>query len=486
MKRASLPLRFLLKGPLSERSERREALMHDHAPERLGPQGKIPGRDFQTKDKTVLLPATFRLGLDPEEIGKIALRSGFMKRRPRKIEPITFLQALVVMSVMPVFSLRVFAIQLGILTHNIVSKVAVFLRMKPKGIDFVREALFSSVSATSRLKEEIGKGVFAFFHRVLLQDSTNLSLPPKLASYFPGAKNQSGKTSASVKLQTIYNALTETFVSFELTPYACNDQCASPSILHSIRQRDLVIRDLGYSSLRVFRAIDENKAFYLSRYSHKIALFHAAGKRFDLLGSLKKQGTLDETLLAGSEERLPVRVVAIPVPEHVAGERRRKLLHSRDRRLNPDPTHLALLGWEIFLTNVPPNIWDAKTVCRIYGVRWRIEIIFKSWKSHFKIHAFAHPTPTEVELLIYARLFYITLFHSCFFTQLAAFVYDTTGQHLSVLKAADFFSQRIMPALLTGGTYQLIVQQILKHCTYEKRNKRKNYGQIIQLLVENQ
>jgi hypothetical protein len=356
--------------------------------------------------------------------------------------------------------------------------------MKPAVIDFVREALLSSVSATSRLKEEIGKGVLAFFPRVLLQDSTNLSLPPKLAPYFPGSKNQSGKTSASVKLQAIYNALTETFVSFQLTPFGCNDQCASPSILDIIHEGDLVIRDLGYSSLGVFRAIGAKKAFYLSRYSHTIALFHPSGRRFDLLGILKKHGALDEALCAGSEERLPVRVVAIPVPEHVAGERRRKLLHSRDRRLNPDPTHLALLGWEIFLTNVPQEIWDAKTVCRIYGVRWRIEIIFKSWKSHFKIHAFDHPTPTEVELLIYARLIYITLFQSCFFTQFAAFVYNTTGKHLSVLKAADFFSQRVPLALLTGGDFPLIAQQILKHCAYEKRSKRANYGQILRLLVE--
>jgi hypothetical protein len=459
--------------------------MHNNARKRSGLQVKIPGRDVQAVEKTFHLPSTFRLGLDTEEIERIALRSGFMKRRPRKIEPSAFLQALVLMSLGPVFSMRTLAIRLGILTHNVISKVAVFLRMKSTVVDFVREALFNIVWATSRLKEEIGKGVFDSFRRVLLQDSTNLALPSKLAAYFPGASNQSGKTSASVKLQIIYNALTETFVSFVLTAYGCNDQCASSSILDIIRQGDLVIRDLGYSSLRVFRAIGEKKAFYLSRYSHKIALFRPSGGRFDLLRSLRKHGTLDEGLHAGSEERLAVRVVAIPVPEHVAGQRRRKLRHSRDRRLNPDPTHLALLGWEIFLTNVPQNIWDAKMVARIYGVRWRIEIIFKSWKSHFNIHAFDHPTPKEVELLIWARLIYITLFQACFFTHLAALVYNTTGQHLSVLKAADFFSQHFLLALLTDGDCRLIVQQVLKHCTYEKRNKRRNYGQIFRFLVEN-
>ena len=76
--------------------------------------------------------------------------------------------------------------------------------------------------------------------------------------------------------------------------------------------------------------------------------------------------------------------------------------------------------------------------CPIYGVRWRIEIVFKSWKSHFKIHAFDYRIPLQVELLIYAKLIYITLFQTCFFIQLTAFIYNTTGQHLSVLKAALF------------------------------------------------
>ena len=278
--------------------------MHNHAPKQSGPQVEITG-DFETIDKTCLLPPPLRLGLDPEEIGRIARRSGFMKRRPRKIEPSSFLQALVFMSVMPVFSTRTLAIHLGMLTHNVISKVAVFLRMKPTVIDFVKEALFNSVSVTSRLKEEIGKGAFDFFHRVLLQDSTNLALPPKLATFFPGSKNQSGKISASVKLQTTYNSLTETFVSFQITPFGCNDQCASPSILDIILERDLVIHDLGYSSLRVFRAIGEKKAFYLSRYSHKMALFHPNGKRFDLLGILKKQGFLTRCSFAGTEENCP-------------------------------------------------------------------------------------------------------------------------------------------------------------------------------------
>lgn len=216
--------------------------MQNHARKRSKPQVEMTQSDAQIKDNASVLSSTFRLGLDAEEIRKIAVRTGFMIRRARKIESNIFVQALVLMTLGPVFSMRALAIHIGLLSRNVVSKVAVFLRMKPAAIDFVREVLLNSVSATSRLKEEIGKGVFASFRRVLLQDSTNLSLPKTLAACFPGAKNQSGKTSASVKLQAIYNALTETFVSFELTPARCNDQCASPSILDVIRKGDLVDR----------------------------------------------------------------------------------------------------------------------------------------------------------------------------------------------------------------------------------------------------
>ena len=129
--------------------------MRHHARKRSEQQGEIPGRDRQAKDKASVLPPTFRVGLDPEEIKKITLGSGFMERRPRKIEPSIFLQALVLMTVGPVFSMRALAIHVGLLSRNVVSKVAVFHRMKPAVIDFVREALLNSVSSTSRLKEEI-------------------------------------------------------------------------------------------------------------------------------------------------------------------------------------------------------------------------------------------------------------------------------------------------------------------------------------------
>jgi hypothetical protein len=432
------------------------------------------------EEKIVETVNNIKLGLDSAEVERIARRTGFMKRRYRKIDPVVFVRAIMVMAVSTMFSLRTCSIVLGILANTVVSKVALFKRLTPHSIDFVSHVLFGILAKVSELSREVEKGVFNHFDRVLLHDSTNISLPANLSHVFPGARNRTGKRSAAVKLQTTYDYLSETFVSLRLTPFGCNDQCDSPFILKLVRMGDLVLRDLGYFSLKVFAAIERKRAYFLSRYFYRAALYDREGTRFDLLNYLRVHTILDQWLVIGSEERLAVRVVAVPVPEDISAARRRKLLQNRDKRYRPTQTQLALLGWEIFITNVDEHVWDTQTICRIYGIRWRMEIIFKSWKTHLRINAFDHPTPTEVSLIIYSRLILITLFQASLYHQLAAYTFQETGRHLSLLKAVQFFHQDFWLILLIVGQQKnlsIVLDQILKHCTYEKRNRRVNYGQ---------
>jgi len=90
---------------------------------------------------------------------------------------------------------------------------------------------------------------------------------------------------------------------------------------------------------------------------------------------------LDVDMCMGAQHKVPVRLVARRLPESVAAERRRKAKNNRDRRCKPNKEALMLLGWEIFITNVSRTIWSIENVCKIYGIRWRIEVIFKSWKN---------------------------------------------------------------------------------------------------------
>jgi len=77
------------------------------------------------------------------------------------------------------------------------------------------------------------------------------------------------------------------------------------------------------------------------------------------------------------EAKVPVRLVALPVPAQVAAKRRRALNCNRDRRCNPSAAHRALMNWAIFITSVPAHRLPADQIAELYGLRWRIETIFK-------------------------------------------------------------------------------------------------------------
>jgi hypothetical protein len=277
-----------------------------------------------------------------------------------------------------------------------------------------------------------------------------------------------------LKIQAVYDILTETFPRFELTPYTRNDQAASKDVLSFIQEGDLIIRDLGYFSLDAFKMIVRAKAFFLSRLRYGFSIFSEDGKPFDLPGNLRKYGSLDVDLILGAEGKMPVRLVALPVPHSVADERRRKLRSHRDKRLNPGKTHLELLGWDIFITNVPRHIWDTEIVRETYRIRWRIETIFKAWKSHFNIANIKDGSAAQVQVLIYSRLICITLFQTFFFANLSTYAAEQTNSQISLIKLAKFISQHfwiIIPLLINKQDYY--IKLITYYCSYEKRKRLK-------------
>ena len=81
----------------------------------------------------------------------------------------------------------------------------------------------------------------------------------------------------------------------------------------------------------------------------------------------------------------------------------------------PSKEYYALLGWQVLLTNVPAETLSAQDIVEAYGLRWQIEIVFKSWKSHLGFeHIPQNASAPQVETLVYARLIVATLFHAVF------------------------------------------------------------------------
>jgi hypothetical protein len=412
-------------------------------------------------------------------IDKLAKQAGFVKRTPKKIKPLNFLLAFFITILTGGNSLATLAATIGLIAKCRLSKQAIDKRIKQPFIQFLEAVLEKTLSFNLVLESK--KSLGAIFNRIITNDSTTVLLDAKLAEHFPGNNNQSNKKTAILKIQAFYDLLAERFCHLSFAPYTKNDQKASVDILGIIQRGDLIIRDLGYFVLSVFTQIQQLNAYFLSRLKYNVTIYELDGEtKIDLLKLLKKYGKLDIDVIIGAEEKLLARLVALPVSTEVAAERRRKA--KRDCRNNPSKHHLALLGWNIFITNVQRDQLDVEQLVKLYGCRWRIEIIFKSWKSHFNLENV--PTASLVRVLsyIYAMLIFITIFQTYIYITLYNKMQDSTNNQLSLFKLSKFIKNQFWAIILFMNNFEIIEEQILYHCRYEKRTDRLNYEQQITFL----
>jgi hypothetical protein len=373
--------------------------------------------------------------------------------------------------------LSTFASTLGLLGGCTISKQAVDKRIKLPLLKFLESILAKALCYNNGgIKHK--KSLRSIFNRIIVQDSSCIQLNEKLSQYFPGNRNQTNNKSAILKIQAFFDLLTEQFCYLSFSPYRKNDQKSSADILKILLPGDLIIRDLGYFVLSVLNQIEQRSAYFLSRLKCHVCIYPLDGQsKIDLLKQLKKYGTLDCNVLIGAKQKLPARLIAVPVPEQVANERRRKCKNNRDRRLHPSKAHLALLGWNIFITNIDQQQLNVVQIVNLYGCRWRIETIFKSWKSYFKIENVPTASMTRLLCYIYAMLIFITLFQMYIYVKLYNRIKDTNNNQLSLLRLSKFVRSNIWAIILFYNNNKIVEDQIFYHCLYDKRQNRTNYMQ---------
>jgi hypothetical protein len=403
-------------------------------------------------------------------LDSLARSSGFVLRRPRKLSLVAFLQSLLLALHQPSHSFQSWAAQLSALQQQLFSKQALHRRCGQKLVKFLELLLASVLGSFTRPDCPIE--LFQHFGRVLLQDSTALALDPSLAKHFPACGNQHQSKLASLKVQAIFELCSQKWIHFQLGCLTDNDQKASPLILDHLQPGDLVIRDLGYAVLKVWRQIAQRGAYFLSRCRSDFALFDPKTHQpLELLDLLRAHYQLSLQLLLGAEERLPVRLVALRLPPHLAAQRRRRARANarRDRKLRLTERYLKLLDWTILLTNVTPEQMNAQQLLEAYSCRWQIEVLFKSWKSHFQLGLLPRRNPIWVQIQLLAKLVAIALLQSVFAPN--PFVAETPA--LSPLKIAAYLS-RLLP-LIAASPHRDWFEHFCYYCRYDTRSDRVNF-----------
>jgi len=334
------------------------------------------------------------------------------------------------------------------------------------------------------LLQQNGKGftasLFKSFGKVLLQDSTTLRLPQILSALFPGNHSR-GVQKAVARIQSIFDIKAMRFINFTLGAFTQNDQSASGSILRLVKKGDLVIRDLGYFSLAVFEKLIKAEVHFLSRLRFGVTITDKGGQHILLKDLLKQKRGTDKWVYIGSEKKVLVRLVMIPVPAAQAAEKIRKAKQDRDARLNHTKEYYEWLRFNVYITTVGKDVWTAQQVYKAYKVRWQIEIIFKSWKSGFNLQHILHEGCTDenrVRVAIFLMLLFMCLFMQKVYVRYKNVIENKTDKKISLLKLGVYTCNNIKEII--GIPDKLLKELITLHCCYDKRSDRINMTDLYQ------
>lgn len=321
--------------------------------------------------------------------------------------------------------------------------------------------------------------LFKRFKGVFIQDSTTLSLPAELVEFYPGNWAK-GEQKAVARLQCVIDIVRMQWLHLSLDAFTNNDQSASPVPLPILRQGDLLLRDLGYFVLNVLGQIIAKQAYFISRLRYGITIYDQKGKIINWKTLSKGKSIIDKQVWIGKEQKIAVRIVMIKLPAKQAAEKIRKARTDRDKRLNHSEDYYQWLQYNVFITNVDVQSVHAKDIAQLYKVRWQIEILFKSWKSGFRIQKILFNATTNIHRVnttIYLLLIFMSLVMRKIYNQYCKSIRKKFGRSISLLKLSIFISKSFTSIVWLSP--KQLESQLAKHCCYEKRNDRTNMTDFI-------
>lgn len=419
-------------------------------------------------------------------IEKLSKDCDFSKRKAKKITAKDFLLGFFLMAKSREnHSYRNWAIKIGWIIKDRVSKQALWKKMRQTQIIFLKKVLSAIINETINISSDYPK--LKIFKNVIVEDSTAIRLNDGLHKDYPGNGYWDKKANKAImKIQAAYNITSRSLLRLDVSSFRDNDQGYSPNIVQILKRGDLIIRDLGYFVLKVFKKFNERGIFYISRMKKHVNIFLKKDEpAIDLAKMLKKRGNLDIEVFIGEKEKLPVRLIALPVKEEIASERRRKSRANRDKRCSPNKEHLYLLGWELFITNVGKEVLSPNDIAELYFIRWRIETIFKSWKSYFKITQIPKDaSKIRTESFIYCTLIFIVLFQVHFYNYYLSKLKSRSSEseEISLLRLMQFMISNIeiifyLDSASRWRNQKYLFDQINYYCQYESRKDRVNFTQ---------
>ena len=287
-------------------------------------------------------------------------------------------------------------------------------RFGPAATALLETVLAAAMTQTVRADAPLTP-MLATFTAVLVLDSTTISLPDELAVVWAGCGGRvAHQGRAAVKATIQLDLRSGALAGPELSAGRTQDKAST--LLHApLPRAALRIADLGFWSLEVFGEIAHQQAYFLSRLPPQLRLFDAeTGAPLDLMHWLGEQSgaEFDRAVELGVQARLPARLLASRVPAPVAAARAERI-RERARQAGERPSPLALerAGWQLLVTNAPPERLPAPAALVVARSRWQIELLFKRWKEQGKLDEWRSVNAARVRGELVAKLIAALLTH---------------------------------------------------------------------------
>ncbi|WP_443662565.1 IS4 family transposase [Clostridium sp.] len=356
-------------------------------------------------------------------IKKMALNTKFMKRES-KITPEIFL-SLCLFSGEDLCKSTLLELRTRLDNNEdiTVSPQAIDQRFNTESVQFLKKVFQGMLEKQNKILKEASTLLKTYFKSIKVVDSTTINLPEHLKSTYRGSGGSA--SDAALKVQLEYELFTGNFIHCDIVEGVSTDADYLPTLERGIEANDLHLKDLGYFKADHFKYIEECGSYYLSKIKSTTAIYvkndnpeilsngkfrkSSLYKKIDIEAIVRplSEGETIELfdIYIGTIHKFKTRLIVTKLTEE--NKRKRKIKFLKDIKKKKKKASNENIFWytiNIYVTNISDEIVDKEQLHDIYSLRWQMELMFKIWKSTFKIHDIKKVKLERVQCFLYARL----------------------------------------------------------------------------------
>lgn len=279
-------------------------------------------------------------------------------------------------------------------------------RFNEPAVNFMKQMVEHALSKKLRLDKNHIKSQFG---RIIINDATSFQLPEEFENKYKG--NGGGASKACVKNQYCFDLLSQEIIDITVQEGTTSD---SKYPMQDLCANDLRLEDLGYFKIDKFEHIEKAGAYFLNRFKFGVNVYVKKKEKYELLDLISVVNKMKEgeqnniQIYLGEKERYPTRLALEKVPQELSNEKRRKLkTDKQNKRKSISEERLIFCNVNAFITNCTEEQLPNKLIRQCYSLRWQVEIIFKAWKSYFKIDKVKQMRIERFECFHYGCLMFI-------------------------------------------------------------------------------